>query len=101
MSKKEPEIEIIGTGSIPAEEMPMGEKVIEMPTQEQPKIKKVKDVLIEDVNFLRGLNFNTDEVEKFGLIIVKIKQDIIGCIDAIERKEREKEAKKNGDNNPE
>ena len=93
---KEPEIKVEEIGSIPESELPVGAKVIEMPAQEQPKKKMVKDVLIEDVNFLRGLHFNTEEVEKFGLIIVKIKQDLISCIEAIERDERAMEGKKNG-----
>ena len=54
----------------------------------QPQGKKVKDVLIEDVNFLRGMSFTTDEVEKFGLIIAKVKQDLISCIAGIEREEQ-------------
>ena len=93
---KEPEINVEEIGSIPENELPAGAKVIEMPAQEQPKKKMVKDVLIEDVNFLRGLHFNTDEVERFGLIIVKIKQDLISCIEAIERDERAKEEKQDG-----
>lgn len=87
---KEPEIEIIGTGSIPAEELPEGAKVIEMPAQEQPKKKLVQEVLEEDINFLRGLNFNLDEVQKFGLILTKIKQDLIDCVIALNKKREEK-----------
>lgn len=95
---KEPEIKVEEIGSIPESELPVGAKVIEMPSQEQPKKRMVKDVLIEDINFLRGMHFNTDEVEKFGLIIVKIKQDLISCVEAIERDERAKED--NGNGNP-
>lgn len=77
---KEPEIEIIGTGSIPTEELPEGAQVIEAPAQAQPKKRTVQDVLAEDVNFLRGLHFSLDEVEKFGLIIAKVKQDLVNLI---------------------
>ena len=81
---------------IEVEEMGVMEIPEGAPVSQQPKKKMVKDVLIEDVNFLRGLHFNTDEVEKFGLIIVKIKQDLISCIEAIERDERAKEEKQDG-----
>lgn len=77
----EPEIiiEEVGTMETPAPQPPV---------PQQPQGKKVKDVLIEDVNFLRGMNFTTDEVEKFGLIIAKVKQDLINCIAGIEREEQ-------------
>lgn len=87
---KEPKVEIIETGSIPAEEMPEGAKVIEMSAQEQPKKKLVQEVLEEDINFLRGLNFNLDEVQKFGLILTKVKQDLIDCVIALNKKREEK-----------
>lgn len=82
---KEPEIEIIGTGSIPTEELPEGAQVIEAPAQAQPKKRTVQDILTEDVNFLRGLHFNLDEVEKFGLIIAKVKQDMVNIIIDLEK----------------
>ena len=66
----------------------MEEPALQPPVPMQPQGKKVKDVLIEDVNFLRGMNFTTDEVEKFGLIIAKVKQDLISCIAGIEREEQ-------------
>lgn len=66
----------------------MEEQAFQPPVPMQPQGKKVKDVLIEDVNFLRGMNFTTDEVEKFGLIIAKVKQDLISCIAGIEREEQ-------------
>lgn len=87
---KEPKVEIIETGSIPEEEMQEGEKVIEMPAQEQPRKKLVQEVLEEDINFLRGLNFNLDEVQKFGLILTKVKQDLIDCVIALNKKREEK-----------
>jgi len=86
--KHEPVIEVEEVGSIPENEMPAGAKVIEMPAQQQPQGKTVKQTLIEDVNFLRGMSFTTDEVEKFGLIIAKVKQDLIGCILGIEAEEK-------------
>ena len=70
-----------------------------MPPQPQPQSKTVKQVLAEDVYILRGMNFTMDEVEKFGMVFAKINQDLKACIEALDR--AEKEAKKNGDNNPE
>ena len=84
----EPVVEVEEMGVM---EMPAGAP---MPPQQKPQM--VKDVLIQDVNFLRGMSFTTDEVERFGLIIVKIKQDLISCIEAIERDERAKEEKQDG-----
>ena len=78
------------------EEIPEGAEVINMGNgmPEAQKPKTVKEVLAEDVMFLRGMNFTTDEVEKFGLVIAKVKQDLIACVDALEK--AEKEGKKDG-----
>ena len=76
----EPVIEVEEVGSIPENEMPAGAQVIEAPAQAQPKKRTVQDILTEDVNFLRGLHFSLDEVEKFGLIIAKVKQDLVNLI---------------------
>ena len=87
---KEPEIKIEEVGAISEEEMPAGAQVIEMPSQpEQPKKKLVQEVLEEDINFLRGLQFNLDEVQKFGLILTKVKQDLIDCVIALNKKREE------------
>ena len=96
MSNKEhePVIEVEGMGCI---EVPEGQ----MPPQAQPQKKTVKEVLIEDINFMRGFHFSLDETEKFGLILVKIKQDLIGCVEALDEKEKEREAKKNGNTDTE
>lgn len=73
---------------IEVEEMGVMEVPAGMPVPQPQKPKMVKDVLIEDINFLRGMSFTTDEVEKFGLVIAKVKQDLIACVDGIEREEQ-------------
>ncbi len=69
----EPVIEVEGMGV-------MEEPALQPPVQMQPKKRTAQDVLAEDVNFLRGLHFSLDEVEKFGLIIAKVKQDLVNLI---------------------
>lgn len=96
MVQKEPKIEILETGSIPENELPEGANVIQT---QRTETKTVKQVLAEDVLFLRGLSFNTDEVEKFGMIIAKVKQDLVACVEALDK--AEKEAKKNGNSDAE
>lgn len=72
----------------------------EMKTMENQKKRTVQNVLIEDVNLLRGLMFTTDEVEKFGMVITKVKQDLMACVDAMIR-EKEREAQNNADTDAE
>ena len=83
MSKKEPEIIIEEIGN---------------EAEQQPKARSVKDVLAEDAIMIQGLNFTMAEAEKFMPIFAKIKNDMIACVEAIEKEEQKQ---KGGNQNAE
>lgn len=95
--KHEPEIKVEEVGSIPENEMPMGAKVIEMPSNEQ-KPMMVKDVLTKDINIIRSLVLPFDMVEQVGFVLAQIKQDLTACVSAIDRAEQNEKAKENAIN---
>ena len=67
---------------------------------EQPQRKSVKEVLAENVIMIHGLNFTMAEAEKFMPIFSKIKNDLMACVEAIEKeeqKQKQKEAKQNAE----
>lgn len=87
MSKKEPEIIIEEIGN---------------KAEEQPKGRSVKDVLAEDAIMIQGLSFTMAEAEKFMPIFAKIKNDMIACIEAIEKEEQKhKGGEQNAEADPE
>ena len=87
MSKKEPEIIIEEIGN---------------KAEEQPKGRSVKDVLIENAIMIQGLNFTMAEAEKFMPIFAKIKNDMIACVEAIEKEEQKhKGGNQNAETDPE
>ena len=87
MSKKEPEIIIEEIGN---------------EAEQKQKSRSVKDVLVEDAIMIQGLNFTMAEAEKFMPIFAKIKNDMIACIEAIEKEEQKhKGGEKNEEADPE
>ena len=87
MSKKEPEIIIEEIGN---------------KAEEQPKGRSVKDVLMENAIMIQGLNFTMAEAEKFMPIFAKIKNDMIACVEAIEKEEQKhKGGEQNAEADPE
>ena len=97
--EREPKIEILETGSIPADELPEGAEVI---GQQQKKTRNVKEVLAEDALMIRGMNFTMDEARKFFPIFARLEEDLVACVQAIDREEQKaKEAQKNAEANPE
>lgn len=69
---------------------------------EQPQRKSVKEVLAENVIMIHGLNFTMAEAEKFMPIFSKIKNDLMACVEAIEKEEQKaKEAQQNAAADPE
>lgn len=55
---------------------------------EQPKARSVKEVLAEDAIMLKGMNFTMDEARKFFPIFAKLEEDLVACVEAIDREER-------------
>jgi len=77
------------------------ENIMEM-VPEQPKDRSVKEVLAEDAIMLRGMNFTMDEAKKFFPIFAKLEEDLVACVEAIDREERKaKEAQQNAAADPE
>lgn len=77
------------------------ENIMEM-VPEQPKARSVKDVLAEDAIMLKGMNFTMDEARKFFPIFAKLEEDLVACVEAIDREERKaKEAQQNAAADPE
>ena len=70
------------------------EEIGNVEPMQMEKPKTMKEQMMEDVMVLRALNFSMDEVEKFGIIITKVKQDLVGFIETMEKEEVE--AVKNG-----
>ena len=70
------------------------EEIGNVEPMQMEKPKTMKEQMMEDVMILRALNFSMDEVEKFGIIITKVKQDLVGFIETMEKEEVE--AVKNG-----
>ena len=98
-TEKGHKIEILETGSIPAEELPEGAKVL---GQQQPKSRSVKEVLAEDAIMLKGMTFTMDEARKFFPIFARLEEDLVACVEAIDREERKtKEAQQNAEADPE
>lgn len=74
--------------------------VMEM-VPEQPQTRSVKDVLAEDAIMLKGMNFTMDEARKFFPIFAKLEEDLVACVEAIDREERKaKEAQQNAAADP-
>ena len=75
--------------------------VMEM-VPEQPKARSVKEVLAEDAIMLKGMSFTMDEARKFFPIFAKLEEDLLDCVEAIDREERKaKEAQQNAEADPE
>lgn len=62
-------------------------EILEM-VPEQPKARSVKEVLAEDAIMLKGMNFTMDEARKFFPIFAKLEEDLVACVEAIDREER-------------
>lgn len=62
--------------------------VMEMVPEMQPQTMSVKEVLAQDAIMIQGLNFTMAEAEKFMPIFAKIKNDLIACVEAIDREEK-------------
>ena len=77
------------------------ENIMEM-VPEQPQTRSVKEVLAEDAIMLKGMNFTMDEARKFFPIFAKLEEDLVACVEAIDREERKaKEAQQNAEADPE
>lgn len=61
--------------------------VMEIVPEEQ-QTRRVKDVLAEDAIMLKGMNFTMDEARKFFPIFAKLEEDLVACVEAIDREER-------------
>lgn len=95
---KESEIIIEETGSIPEGQLPEGVT----PIRQQPQSRSVKEVLAEDAIMLKGMSFTMDEARKFFPIFAKLEEDLVACVEAIDREERKaKEAQQNAAADPE
>lgn len=76
-------------------------EILEM-VPEQPNTRSVKEVLAEDAIMLKGMNFTMDEAKKFFPIFAKLEEDLVACVEAIDREERKaKEGKQNAEADPE
>lgn len=65
-----------------------------MPEQQQRR--SVKDLLAENALMIQGMNYTHSEAKKFLPIFEKIEQDLIACVQAIEKEEQKaKEAQQN------
>ena len=77
------------------------ENIMEM-VPEQPQTRSVKEVLAEDAIMLKGMNFTMDEARKFFPIFAKLEEDLVACVEAIEKEEqKQKEAQQNAAADPE
>lgn len=65
------------------------QEMVNAEPMQQEKPKTMKEKMMEDVMILRALNFSMDEVEKFGIIITKVKQDLVEFITELEKEEAE------------
>ena len=67
---------------------------------EQQARKSVKEVLAENAIMIQGLTYTHGEAKKFLPIFEKIEQELIACVQAIEKeeqKQKQKEAKQNAE----
>ena len=65
-----------------------------MPEPQQKR--SVKDVLAENAIMIQGLTYTHGEAKKFLPIFEKIEQELIACVQAIEKEEqKQKEAQQN------
>ena len=67
---------------------------------EQQTRKSVKEVLAENAIMIQGLTYTHGEAKKFLPIFEKIEQELIACVQAIEKeeqKQKQKEAKQNAE----
>ena len=67
---------------------------------EPQQTRSVKDVLAENAIMIQGLTYTHGEAKKFLPIFEKIEQELIACVQAIEKeeqKQKQKEAKQNAE----
>ena len=63
---------------------------------EPQQTRSVKDVLAENAIMIQGLTYTHGEAKKFLPIFEKIEQELIACVQAIEKEEqKQKEAQQN------